>query len=59
MKYVIQIIMAKQFLFIIYQKKDLLFIPTCEQLSVINIDEYNIAKLIDVSNSGWIKAICL
>ena len=38
--------------------KDLLAIPGQNKISIINVNEYQIIRIIDVPNSGWICGIC-
>ena len=39
--------------------KELLFISGENKISIININEYKLIKEIKVSNSGWIKGVCM
>ena len=39
--------------------KDLLLIPGINKISIININEYNIIKIIDEPNSGKIICVCM
>ena len=39
--------------------KDLLFISGYNQISIININYYEIIREIEISNSGWILAVCM
>ena len=40
-------------------KKDLLLIPGCNQLTIINTNEYKLIRKIDVPNVSWITGVCL
>jgi len=39
--------------------KDLLVIPGYNKISIINVNKYNIVRIIDVNGSGWICGVCL
>ena len=39
--------------------KNLLLIPGINKISIININEYNIIKIIDVPNSNSIIGVCM
>ena len=39
--------------------KELLLIPGINKISIININEYNIIKIIDVPNSNSIIGVCM
>ena len=39
--------------------KELLLIPGKNKISIININEYNIIKIIDIHNSGKIIGVCM
>ena len=40
-------------------KKDLLLIPGENQMSIINVNQYKIVKVIEIPNSNWICGVCL
>ena len=40
-------------------KGDLLFVGGENKISLINVNQYNLVRVIDVPNSGWICAVCL
>ena len=40
-------------------KKDLLLIPGENQISIINIDKYELVKTIEVPGSKWICGVCM
>ena len=39
--------------------KELLFIFGYNKISIININEYELIREIEVSNSGWIRGACM
>ena len=39
--------------------KELLLIPGINKISIININEYNLIRIIDVSNSNRIAGVCM
>jgi len=39
--------------------KDLLIIPGENKISIINVNKYNIVRIIDINGSGWICGICM
>jgi len=39
--------------------KDLLLIPGYNKISIINVNEYNLIRIIDSSGSGWIYSVCM
>ena len=39
--------------------KELLFISGYNKISIININEYELIREIEVSNSGWIHGACI
>ena len=39
--------------------KKLLLIPGQNKISIINVNNYNIEKIIDVKGSGWIGGVCM
>ena len=39
--------------------KDLLIIPGENKISIINVNKYNIVRMIDVNGSDWICGICI
>ena len=39
--------------------KDLLLIPGENKISIINVNKYNIIRIIDVPDSSWITRCCL
>ena len=42
-----------------YDKKNLLFIPGNNQISIINIDQYKLIRKIEVPGSKWICGVCM
>ena len=39
--------------------KELLFISGENKISIININKYKLIKILEVSNSGWIRGACM
>ena len=39
--------------------KDLLLIPGDSKISIVNVNHYNIARIIDVPGSSWITGVCM
>ena len=39
--------------------KDLLLITGYNEISIINVNSYNLIKTINAENSGWIYAVCM
>jgi len=39
--------------------KELLLIPGYNKISIINVNKYNIVRIIDVKGSNWICGICM
>ena len=39
--------------------KDLLIIPGKNKISIINVNKYNIVRIIDVNGSDWIHGVCM
>jgi len=39
--------------------KELLLIPGCNKISIINVNKYNIVRIIDVKGSDWICGVCM
>ena len=39
--------------------KDLLLIPGQNKISIVNVNHYNIARIIDVPGSSWITGVCM
>jgi len=39
--------------------KELLLIPGENKISIINVNKYNIVKIIDVKGSDWICGVCI
>ena len=39
--------------------KDLLLIPGENKISIINVNKYNLVRIIDMNGSGWICGICM
>ena len=39
--------------------KDLLLIPGENKISIINVNKYNLIRIIDVPGSSWINAVCM
>ena len=39
--------------------KDLLLIPGENKISIVNVNHYNIARIIDVPGSSWITGVCM
>ena len=39
--------------------KNLLFIPGENKISIINVNKYNIVRIIDIIGSGWICGVCM
>ena len=39
--------------------KDLLFIGGENKISIINVNQYNLVRIIDIPGSSWISAICI
>ena len=44
---------------IIMISKDLLLVPGNEKLSIININDYKLVRVIEVPGSGWICGVCM
>ena len=40
-------------------KKDLLFIPWENQISIINTEHYKLVRIVEVPESSWICGVCL
>ena len=40
-------------------KKDLLLIPGYNQISIINTDQHNLVRKIEVPDSSWICGVCM
>ena len=39
--------------------KDLLLIPGQNKISIINVNKYNIVRIVDVKGSDWICGVCM
>ena len=39
--------------------KELLLIPGENKISIIDVNQYNLSRIIDVPNSSWITGVCL
>ena len=39
--------------------EELLLIPGENKISIINVNQYRLVRVIDVSGSGWIYGICM
>ena len=40
-------------------KKDLLLIPGENKISIVDINQYKVARIIEVPGSGWLCGVCI